>query len=146
MHNQFCFSAASTTCRQMCSISSPVPLHENSRDRIIRKTCILFLKSSGISIFLPYRESTSLILGDTDVLNLNLMQQWRISLSLIIPLESTQMSHTVLINFQVDINFLHALFIPATDLCRSLIQSYMPGEPLRALLDVDFHLGFVWYF
>lgn len=29
--------------------------------------------------------------------------------TLIIPLESTQMSHTVLINFQVDINFLHAL-------------------------------------
>jgi len=56
------------------------------------------------------------------------------------------MSRTVLINFQVDINFLHALFIPATDLSRSLIQSYMPGKSLQALLDVDFHLGFVWYF
>jgi len=66
--------------------------------------------------------------------------------TLIIPLESTQMSRTVLINFQVDINFLHALFIPATDLSRSLIQSYMPGKSLQALLDVDFHLGFVWYF
>lgn len=61
------------------------------------------------------------MLGDTDVLNLNLMQQLRTLLSLIMPLESTQMSHTVLINFQVDINFLHELFIPATDLSRSLI-------------------------
>jgi len=85
----------------------------------------------------------SLMLGDTDVLNLNLMHKWRISLSLIMPLESTQMSHTVLINFQVDINFLNELFIPATDLSRSLIQSYMPEKLFRALLDIDFHLGFL---
>lgn len=62
--------------------------------------------------------------------------------SLIIPLESTQMSHTVLINFQVDINFLHALFILVTDLSSSLISSYVLGKPLWAPFDVDFHVGF----
>lgn len=100
----------------------------------------------GSLSFYPTGSQPPSLLGDTDVLNLNLIQHWRISLSLIIPLESTQMSHTVLINFQVDINFLRALFIPATDLSRSLILSYVPGKSLRALLDVDFHLGFVWYF
>lgn len=60
MQNQFCFLAASTTHWQMCSILSPVTLHENSRDT----------KQSEVDLYSVFKKQWDLYLFTLQGVNL----------------------------------------------------------------------------